>query len=109
MTSQSNTTPLGTYVMCYIGWEASIWTSVSIACGLDLRNDSIRLTCRCGPVGEERSLTQAHLFPIFDSQEHLGLPNKHDVKQGLIAYRIAAHAADLAKGHPLAQVGSCRF
>mmetsp|Transcript_11006 Transcript_11006/g.16402 ORF Transcript_11006/g.16402 Transcript_11006/m.16402 type:complete len:624 (-) Transcript_11006:64-1935(-) len=37
-------------------------------------------------------------------KEHLGLPNKEDVKQGLIAYRIAAHAADLAKGHPNAQV-----
>ncbi len=36
-------------------------------------------------------------------KEHLGLPNKDDVKQGLIAYRIAAHAADLAKGHPGAQ------
>ncbi|HEX7049918.1 MAG TPA: phosphomethylpyrimidine synthase ThiC [Longimicrobiales bacterium] len=36
-------------------------------------------------------------------KEHLGLPNKDDVKQGVIAYRIAAHAADLAKGHPRAQ------
>ncbi|MEO3867038.1 phosphomethylpyrimidine synthase ThiC [Rheinheimera fenheensis] len=36
-------------------------------------------------------------------KEHLGLPNKEDVKQGLIAYKIAAHAADLAKGHPAAQ------
>ncbi|CAM9808625.1 unnamed protein product [Ectocarpus sp. 4 AP-2014] len=36
-------------------------------------------------------------------KEHLGLPNKYDVKQGLMAYRIAAHAADLAKGHPRAQ------
>lgn len=36
-------------------------------------------------------------------KEHLGLPNKDDVKEGLIAYRIAAHAADLAKGHPAAQ------
>jgi len=36
-------------------------------------------------------------------KEHLGLPNKEDVKQGVIAYRIAAHAADLAKGHPTAQ------
>ncbi|MEM7050703.1 MAG: phosphomethylpyrimidine synthase ThiC [Acidobacteriota bacterium] len=36
-------------------------------------------------------------------KEHLGLPNKDDVKQGLIAYKIAAHAADLAKGHPGAQ------
>jgi phosphomethylpyrimidine synthase len=36
-------------------------------------------------------------------KEHLGLPNRDDVKQGVIAYRIAAHAADLAKGHPRAQ------
>jgi len=37
-------------------------------------------------------------------KEHLGLPNKQDVKDGLIVYKIAAHAADLAKGHPGAQV-----
>ena len=37
-------------------------------------------------------------------KEHLGLPNKEDVKQGLIAYKIAAHAADVAKGHPGAQL-----
>ena len=37
-------------------------------------------------------------------KEHLGLPNKEDVKQGLIAYRIAAHAGDLAKGHPASQL-----
>ncbi len=36
-------------------------------------------------------------------KEHLGLPNLEDVKQGMIAYKIAAHAADLAKGHPGAQ------
>ena len=36
-------------------------------------------------------------------KEHLGLPNREDVKAGVIAYRIAAHAADLAKGHPRAQ------
>ena len=36
-------------------------------------------------------------------KEHLGLPNKDDVKAGVITYRIAAHAADLAKGHPHAQ------
>ena len=36
-------------------------------------------------------------------KEHLGLPNKDDVKEGMIAYKIAAHAADLAKGHPGAQ------
>jgi len=37
-------------------------------------------------------------------KEHLGLPNKQDVKDGVITYKIAAHAADLAKGHPGAQV-----
>jgi phosphomethylpyrimidine synthase len=36
-------------------------------------------------------------------KEHLGLPNRDDVKAGVIAYKIAAHAADLAKGHPKAQ------
>lgn len=37
-------------------------------------------------------------------KEHLGLPNREDVKEGVIAYKIAAHAADLAKGHPGAQI-----
>ena len=37
-------------------------------------------------------------------KEHLGLPNKKDVKDGIITYKIAAHAADLAKGHPGSQV-----
>jgi phosphomethylpyrimidine synthase len=36
-------------------------------------------------------------------KEHLGLPNKQDVKEGVITYKLAAHAADLAKGHPGAQ------
>jgi len=37
-------------------------------------------------------------------KEHLGLPDREDVKTGVITYRIAAHAADLAKGHPAAQI-----
>jgi phosphomethylpyrimidine synthase len=37
-------------------------------------------------------------------KEHLGLPDKNDVREGIVAYKIAAHAADLAKGHPGAQV-----
>ncbi len=36
-------------------------------------------------------------------KEHLGLPNKEDVREGIVTYKIAAHAADLAKGHPAAQ------
>ncbi len=41
-------------------------------------------------------------------KEHLGLPNKKDVKDGIIAYKIAAHAADLAKGHPGPKLGMMR-
>lgn len=37
-------------------------------------------------------------------KEHLGLPNRDDVREGVITYKIAAHAADLAKGHPGAQI-----
>jgi phosphomethylpyrimidine synthase len=37
-------------------------------------------------------------------KEHLGLPNKADVKDGIMAYKLAAHAADLGKGHPGAQL-----
>ena len=37
-------------------------------------------------------------------KEHLGLPNKEDVREGIIAYKIAAHAADLAKGFPGTQI-----
>ena len=37
-------------------------------------------------------------------KEHLGLPNKQDVRDGIITYKISAHAADLAKGHPGAQL-----
>jgi phosphomethylpyrimidine synthase len=37
-------------------------------------------------------------------KEHLGLPNRNDVKTGVVTYKIAAHAADLAKGHPAAQL-----
>jgi len=37
-------------------------------------------------------------------KEHLGLPNKEDVRVGVVTYKIAAHAADLAKGHPGAQI-----
>jgi len=37
-------------------------------------------------------------------KEHLGLPNREDVKEGVISYKLAAHAADIAKGHPTAQI-----
>jgi phosphomethylpyrimidine synthase len=46
----------------------------------------------------------ASMLCYVTPREHLGLPDREDVKQGVIAYKIAAHAADLAKGHPGAQV-----
>ncbi|MDD5571176.1 MAG: phosphomethylpyrimidine synthase ThiC [Bacteroidales bacterium] len=45
----------------------------------------------------------ASMLCYVTPKEHLGLPNKKDVKDGVIAYKIAAHAADIAKGHPAAQ------
>ncbi|MGH9376494.1 MAG: phosphomethylpyrimidine synthase ThiC [Terriglobia bacterium] len=45
----------------------------------------------------------ASMLCYVTPKEHLGLPNRDDVKAGVIAYKIAAHAADLAKGHPRAQ------
>lgn len=44
------------------------------------------------------------MFCYVTPKEHLGLPNKKDVKDGIITYKIAAHAADLAKGHPGAAI-----
>ncbi|HYR61096.1 MAG TPA: phosphomethylpyrimidine synthase ThiC [Actinomycetota bacterium] len=46
----------------------------------------------------------ASMLCYVTPKEHLGLPNRKDVKDGVIAYKIAAHAADLAKGHPGARV-----
>ena len=46
----------------------------------------------------------ASMLCYVTPKEHLGLPNKQDVRDGIIAYKIAAHAADLAKGHPGAQL-----
>jgi phosphomethylpyrimidine synthase len=52
--------------------------------------------CATCPPKPWRRRMLCHVTP----KEHLGLPNKKDVKDGVIAYKIAAHAADLAKGHP---------
>lgn len=41
---------------------------------------------------------------LRDTKEHLGLPDRNDVKEGVITYKLAAHAADLAKGHPASQL-----
>lgn len=47
---------------------------------------------------------QTYIPGYVTPKEHLGLPNKEDVRVGVITYKIAAHAADLAKGHPGAQI-----
>lgn len=49
------------------------------------------------------AMSGASLLCYVTPKEHLGLPDKEDVKEGLIAYRIAAHSADVAKGHPHAR------
>jgi phosphomethylpyrimidine synthase len=46
----------------------------------------------------------ASMLCYVTPKEHLGLPDKNDVREGIVTYKIAAHAADLAKGHPAAQV-----
>ncbi len=53
--------------------------------------------------GDDRLVQLLVMLCYVTPKEHLGLPNKKDVKDGVIAYKIAAHAADLAKGHPGAQ------
>ena len=52
----------------------------------------------------EAARAGAAMLCYVTPKEHLGLPNRDDVKAGVIAYKIAAHAADLAKGHPGAQI-----
>jgi phosphomethylpyrimidine synthase len=51
---------------------------------------------------DDRLVRHGHAL-LRHAEEHLGLPNRDDVKAGVIAYKIAAHAADLAKGHPRAR------
>ena len=60
-------------------------------------------TCRARLAVLRRELADAAMLCYVTPKEHLGLPDRKDVKDGVIAYKIAAHAADLAKGHPGAQ------
>ena len=57
------------------------------------------------PLARHKSLGMAPPCLCYVTpKEHLGLPNKDDVKTGIITYKLAAHAADLPKGHPGAQI-----
>jgi phosphomethylpyrimidine synthase len=62
--------------------------------------DHITSAIGAGMIGWYGSSVLCYITP----KEHLGLPNKEDVKAGIIAYKIAAHAADIAKGHPVARL-----
>ena len=57
-----------------------------------------------GNLGREAQKLTTRMLCYVTPKEHLGLPDRNDVKDGVIAYKIAAHAADLAKGHPAAQL-----
>ena len=61
--------------------------------------DHITSAIGAAMIGRDGTAMLCYVTP----KEHLGLPNKDDVKAGVIAYKIAAHAADFAKGHPGAQ------
>ena len=92
-----------------VGW-GEIWCNWP-ACGADHRArllttdiapgyDHITSAIGAAMIGWYGTAMLCYVTP----KEHLGLPNREDVRDGIMAYRIAAHAADLAKGHPGAQV-----
>jgi phosphomethylpyrimidine synthase len=80
--------------------EAPFYTLGPLATDLAPGYDHITSAIGAAMIGWLGTAMLCYVTP----KEHLGLPNKEDVKQGLIAYKIAAHAADLAKGHPGAQL-----
>ena len=54
--------------------------------------------------GTNRMVQHGFMLCYVTPKEHLGLPNKEDVRTGVVTYKIAAHAADITKGHPGATV-----
>ena len=81
---------------CY---EAPFYTLGPLVIDISPGYDHIASAIGAAIIGSQGCSMLCYVTP----KEHLGLPNKEDVKQGLIAYRIAAHASDIAKGHPGAQ------
>jgi len=80
-------------------FEAPFYTLGPLVIDISPGYDHIASSIGAAIIGSQGCAMLCYVTP----KEHLGLPNKEDVKQGLIAYRIAAHAADVAKGHPGAQ------
>jgi len=81
---------------CY---EAPFYTLGPLVIDISPGYDHIASAIGAAIIGTQGCAMLCYVTP----KEHLGLPDKEDVKQGLIAYKIAAHAADVAKGHPGAQ------
>ncbi|MCY4046970.1 MAG: phosphomethylpyrimidine synthase ThiC [Candidatus Dadabacteria bacterium] len=80
--------------------EAPFYTLGPLTTDIAPAYDHITSAIGAAEIGRHGTAMLCYVTP----KEHLGLPNKQDVKEGVIAYKIAAHAADLAKGHPLARV-----
>jgi phosphomethylpyrimidine synthase len=79
--------------------EAPFYTLGPVATDIAAGYDHISSAIGAAMIGWYGTSMLCYVTP----KEHLGLPNREDVKEGLIAYKIAAHAADLAKGHPRAR------
>ena len=79
--------------------EAPFYTLGPLTVDVAPAYDHITSAIGAAVIGMHRTAMLCYVTP----KEHLGLPDRDDVKQGMIAYKIAAHAADLAKGHPGAQ------
>ncbi|SMF20307.1 phosphomethylpyrimidine synthase ThiC [Pseudobacteriovorax antillogorgiicola] len=79
--------------------EAPFYTLGPLTTDIAPGYDHITSAIGAGMIGWFGTAMLCYVTP----KEHLGLPNKTDVKDGMIAYKIAAHAADLAKGHPSAR------
>ncbi len=81
-------------------FEAPFYTLGPLTTDIAPGSDHITSAIGAAQIGWYGTAMLCYVTP----KEHLGLPDKHDVREGIIAYRIAAHAADLAKGHPGAQI-----
>ncbi|MBA0127735.1 phosphomethylpyrimidine synthase ThiC [Haloechinothrix sp. YIM 98757] len=79
--------------------EAPFYTLGPLATDVAPAYDHITSAIGAAQIGWYGTAMLCYVTP----KEHLGLPNRDDVKTGVISYKIAAHAADLAKGHPYAQ------
>ncbi|MGH8657029.1 MAG: phosphomethylpyrimidine synthase ThiC [Gammaproteobacteria bacterium] len=81
-------------------WEAPFYTLGPLTTDIAPGYDHITSAIGAAMIAWYGTAMLCYVTP----KEHLGLPNREDVKEGIIAYKIAAHAADLGKGHPAAQL-----